>query len=91
MGDKYVAKIAKKPTSSDRCLVGVEVTSLTLARYFEDVKMQMLCADLGNQFNMLGTPKKIEFLYAWVLEIPRSPAVFYGLEVFMGTPTDFVE
>ena len=46
--------------------------------------MQMLCSELGNQFNLFNTPKKIDFLCAWVLEIPRDPLVFYGLESFIG-------
>jgi len=43
-GEKYVAKIAK--------------TRVPIERYFEDVKMQVVCAELAKKFNMAGTPKK---------------------------------
>ena len=56
-------------------------------RYFEDVKMQALCADLGNKFNQRGTPKPIQFLPAWVLESPKINDVYCGLEPFIGNLT----
>ncbi|KYQ91700.1 myosin heavy chain kinase [Tieghemostelium lacteum] len=51
---RYVAKIAKKPTSRDS--------------YFEDVKMQMIAKKWADNYNSLKPPKKIEFLQSCVLE-----------------------
>lgn len=55
-------------------------------RYFEDVKMQAMCGELGTKFNQHGCPKPVQFLPAWVLEMSRSPnAVYCGLEPYIGT------
>jgi len=67
--DKYVLKLSKKP-------VPVE-------RYFEDVKMQAICAEFGSKFNLRQMPKPVQFLQAWVLEMPRNPSVYCGLEPFI--------
>jgi myosin-heavy-chain kinase len=70
MGNQYVAKISKQPVPSER--------------YFEDVKMQVLCKELGNKFNQQGAPKRVEFLMAWVLQVTRNnESVIYGLEPFI--------
>jgi hypothetical protein len=54
-------------------------------RYFEDVKMQVICLELGKKFNNYNPPKSVQFLPAWVLEMPqRSPAVYCGLEPYVG-------
>lgn len=56
-----------------------------LFRYFEDVKMQVLCKELGNKFNNQGAPKRVEFLMAWVLQVTRNnETIIYGLEPFIG-------
>jgi hypothetical protein len=69
-GDQYVAKLSKTP-------VPVE-------RYFEDVKMQCVVRELAIKFNNQGTPKKVEFLMAWVLEIPRGDSTLVvGLEPYI--------
>jgi len=69
-GHKYVAKISKNKVANER--------------YFEDVKMQAMCLELGKKFNDQGAPKPVQFLPAWVLEIPqRSPALYCGLEPFV--------
>lgn len=68
--EQYVAKISKTPVPSER--------------YFEDVKMQGVVRELAIKFNNQGTPKKVEFLKAWVLEIPRGThTVLVGLEPFI--------
>jgi myosin-heavy-chain kinase len=70
LGAKYVAKISKNKVAIDR--------------YFEDVKMQMICLELGKKFNNFNPPKPVQFLPAWVLEIPtRSPPVYCGLEPYV--------
>lgn len=48
--------------------------------------MQCVVRELAVKFNNQGTPKKVEFLMAWVLEIPRGDStVLVGLEPFIGT------
>eukprot|EP00026_Physarum_polycephalum_P002319 Phypoly_transcript_02325.p1 GENE.Phypoly_transcript_02325~~Phypoly_transcript_02325.p1 ORF type:complete len:443 (+),score=58.09 Phypoly_transcript_02325:156-1484(+) len=70
MGNQYVAKLSKQPVPVDR--------------YFEDVKMQGICKELGNKFNQQGAPKRVEFLMAWVLQLQRNNEnVIYGLEPFI--------
>lgn len=69
LGNRFVAKISK--------------TRVPIERYFEDVRMQMLCAELGKKFNMFNVPKRVEFLHAWVLEIPRTPVTWCGLEAYI--------
>jgi hypothetical protein len=68
-GDKYVSKISIKPVPAER--------------YFEDVKMQAMCAELGNKFNQRGMPKPIQFLPAWVLEFNKSGTIYCGLEPYI--------
>ncbi|KAN0029227.1 hypothetical protein ACTFIV_011106 [Dictyostelium citrinum] len=69
-------------------------TSVNFNRYFEDVKMQMVCKSYGERYNSNHPPKKIEFLSAWVIEIQgttnyrvgnrnSSSNTLYGLELFM--------
>ncbi|KAM9964065.1 hypothetical protein ACTFIW_005714 [Dictyostelium discoideum] len=69
-------------------------TSVNFNRYFEDVKMQMVCKSYGERYNSNHPPKKIEFLSAWVIEIQgttnyrvgnrnSSNNTLYGLELFM--------
>jgi myosin-heavy-chain kinase len=71
LGDKYVVKLSK--------------TKVPVERYFEDVKMQMVCVELAKKFNQQGTPKKVEFLTAWVLEIPKANgSMWCGLEHYIG-------
>jgi len=67
-GDKYVSKLSMKPVPAER--------------YFIDVKMQAICAELGSKFNQKGMPKPIQFLPAWVLEFPKSNH-YCGLEPFI--------
>ncbi|EFA85552.1 putative protein serine/threonine kinase [Heterostelium album PN500] len=67
----YVAKISK--------------TDVNFERYFEDVKMQMLCKELGARYNDNNPPKNIDFLNAWVIEIQKQngQSLLCGLEMFM--------
>jgi len=68
--NQYAAKLSKQTVPADR--------------YFEDVKMQVLCKELGNKFNNQGAPKRVEFLMAWVLQVTRgNDIVIYGLEPFI--------
>ncbi|KYR02320.1 putative protein serine/threonine kinase [Tieghemostelium lacteum] len=56
----------------------------TFDRYFDDVKMQMICREYGEKYNANSPPKPIEFLSAWVIEVQTSDGPqLYGLELFM--------
>ncbi len=47
--------------------------------------MQVLCRELGNKFNNQGTPKRVEFLMAWVLLVQRgNENIVCGLEAYIG-------
>eukprot|EP00026_Physarum_polycephalum_P001557 Phypoly_transcript_01559.p1 GENE.Phypoly_transcript_01559~~Phypoly_transcript_01559.p1 ORF type:complete len:683 (+),score=110.62 Phypoly_transcript_01559:158-2206(+) len=71
LGDRYVVKLSK--------------TKVPIDRYFEDVKMQQVCVELAKKFNQQGTPKKVEFLTAWVLEIVKEKGIMWcGLEHYIG-------
>ncbi|GAM21019.1 hypothetical protein SAMD00019534_041940 [Acytostelium subglobosum LB1] len=67
----YVAKISKTEVSAER--------------YFEDVKMQMICKDFSQRYNENNPPKNIDFLSAWVIEIQKAngDTLLCGLEMFM--------
>ncbi len=66
----------------------ISKNKVAVERYFEDVKMQAICEELGKKFNNRGPPKKVQFLPAWVLEVPgRNPPVYCGLEPFVGMQT----
>ncbi|EGC31431.1 hypothetical protein DICPUDRAFT_95520 [Dictyostelium purpureum] len=63
-------------------------TNVTPERYFEDVKMQMICREYGERYNSNHPPKKIEFLSAWVIEVQSGTGKngsnpLYGIELFM--------
>lgn len=74
-GAKFVVKIYKKESEQ----------KATRELYFEDVKMQMVCRDWGNKFNQKKPPKRIEFLMAWVLELPdRDTPVLCNMEPLLG-------
>eukprot|EP01133_Synstelium_polycarpum_P018014 gene18014-21499_t len=69
----YVAKVSKTEVAADR--------------YFDDVKMQMLCKEYSTRYNDNNPPKSIDFLSAWVIEIQpsatRSTPLLCALEMFM--------
>ncbi|EGG22654.1 putative protein serine/threonine kinase [Cavenderia fasciculata] len=67
----YVAKLSK--------------TTVSFERYFEDVKMQMMCREYGIRYTANSPPKPVDFLSAWVIEVQadKGDHKLYGLEMYI--------
>ena len=57
---RYVAKISKD-------------TNVAPSQYFDDVRMQSEAQKWAERFNERGVPKKVQFIGAYVMELPDRP------------------
>ena len=76
----YVAKLAlrtqdrKQEQVSARALLcacpSVVRRFYTISQYEKDCKMQMIAVEYAKEYNKLSPPKPVEFLYAFMLQVP---------------------
>ncbi|KUF98367.1 hypothetical protein AM588_10007795 [Phytophthora nicotianae] len=68
--ERYVAKLAIDPDEDPQT-------------YFRDIELQAHCAHYAQVYNSYTPPKRVEFIPAWVLELPERNGALCAVEAYI--------
>ncbi|RLN69231.1 hypothetical protein BBP00_00000506 [Phytophthora kernoviae] len=68
--ERYVAKLAIDPDEDPQT-------------YFRDIELQAHCAHYAQVYNSYIPPKRVEFIPAWVLELPERNGALCAVEAYI--------
>ncbi|KAE9048479.1 hypothetical protein PR001_g3805 [Phytophthora rubi] len=75
--------------SSGGCYTGSYVAKLAIdpdedpQTYFRDIELQAHCAHYAQVYNSYTPPKRVEFIPAWVLELPERNGALCAVEAYI--------